>query len=120
MLPIGNTMTRKPKPQAYPVQYATRYPPGILERIDAVSPNRNEFIRQAVIKELGRKEMKGDKTMKIKLWVEDEDTGEVLEDLGTCLTDSPGRAVQMYDAEEAWIEKGHNADIHWEDITDRK
>ncbi len=51
---------RKPKPQAYPIQYAVRLPPGILERIDAVSPARSDFIRQAVIEKLERKEMKGE------------------------------------------------------------
>ena len=56
--------------------------------------------------------------MLIKLWVQDEETGEVLEDLGTCITDSPGRAIQMYDAEEAWAARGYDADIHWKDITD--
>lgn len=55
--------------------------------------------------------------MKIKLWVVDDDTDMVLEELGTCLTDNPSRAVQNYDQDEAWIEKGYNADIRWKDIT---
>jgi hypothetical protein len=57
--------------------------------------------------------------MRIKLWVKDVDTGEVLEDLGTCVTDSPGRAIQMYNQEEAWSERGYNADIAWKDITNQ-
>ena len=56
--------------------------------------------------------------MLIKLWVEDIDTGEVLQELGTCLTDNPGRAVQMYDEDEIWCDRGYNADIYWKDITD--
>jgi hypothetical protein len=55
--------------------------------------------------------------MRIKLWVQDMDTGKVLEELGTCLTDSPNRAVQMYDEDTKWFDKGYNADICWEDIT---
>ena len=55
--------------------------------------------------------------MRIKLWVQNEDTGEVLEDLGTCLTDNPARAVEMYNQDEAWAKKGYNADIHWKDIS---
>jgi len=55
--------------------------------------------------------------MRIKLWVEDVETGEVLEELGTCVTDNPNRAMQMYNQDEDWAEKGHNADIHWQDIT---
>lgn len=55
--------------------------------------------------------------MKIKLEVYDMDTGKTLETIGTCLTDSPARAVRMYDQDEAWIEKGYNADIRWVDIT---
>ena len=45
------------------------------------------------------------------------DTGKTLEELGECVTDSPGRAVQMYRQDEAWTAKGYNADIHWHDIT---
>lgn len=57
--------------------------------------------------------------MRIKLEVYNVDTGETLEDLGECVTDSPARAVQMYDNDEAWIEKGYNADIRWKDITNK-
>lgn len=57
--------------------------------------------------------------MRIKLWVVDVDTDAVLEELGTCLTDNPSRAVQNYDQDDAWIEKGYNADIRWKDITDK-
>jgi len=57
--------------------------------------------------------------MRIKLEVYDVDTGETLEEIGECLTDSPSRAVQNYDQDEAWIKKGYNADIRWKDITDK-
>ena len=57
--------------------------------------------------------------MRIRIFVKDMDTDEVLEELGTCLTDSPNRAIQMYDQDEAWAEKGYNANICWEDITDK-
>ena len=57
--------------------------------------------------------------MKIKVWVGDEDVqGKVLEELGTCLCDSPARAVQMYNQEQIWIDKGYNADIHYRIIED--
>ncbi len=51
--------------------------------------------------------------MKIKLQVIDAKTGDVLEELGDCLTDSPTRAVQMYHDEEKWEEKGYCADIKY-------
>ena len=57
--------------------------------------------------------------MRIKLEVYDVDTGETLEELGTCLTDSPNRAVQNYNEDEAWAERGYNADIRWTDITNQ-
>jgi hypothetical protein len=57
--------------------------------------------------------------MRIKLWVEDVDTGEVLEEIGECTTDNPSRAVQMYDQDDAWAEKGYNAEIRWKDITNQ-
>lgn len=57
--------------------------------------------------------------MKIRLYVKDLETGKVLEEVGTCLTDNPQRAAQMYHQEDAWIDKGYNADIAWEDITNR-
>lgn len=57
--------------------------------------------------------------MRIKLEVYDVDTNETLEEIGTCLTDSPNRAVQQYNQDEAWIEKGYNADIRWTDITNQ-
>lgn len=56
--------------------------------------------------------------MRIRLEVYDCDTNAPLEDLGTCLTDNPSRAVQVYDQDEKWIEQGYNADIRWFDITD--
>ena len=55
--------------------------------------------------------------MRIKLEVYDVDSGEVLEEIGECVTDNPARAVEMYNNEEAWCEKGYNADIRWKDIT---
>ena len=55
--------------------------------------------------------------MRIKFEVYDVDTGETLEEIGECVTDNPARAVEMYDNEEAWCEKGYNADIRWKDIT---
>jgi hypothetical protein len=33
---------------------------------------------------------------RIHLWVIDLDTGERVKDLGLCLTDCPGRALQMF------------------------
>ena len=57
--------------------------------------------------------------MRIKLEVYDVDTGKTLEELGDCLTDSPNRAIQMYDDDVKWSEKGYNADIRWKDITNK-
>ena len=57
--------------------------------------------------------------MTIRLWLQDDDTGEVIKQLGTCLTDSPSRAAQMYDREvDTCQEAGVNAQVHWQDITD--
>jgi hypothetical protein len=57
--------------------------------------------------------------MLIKIWVEDEETQEILEDLGTILTDSPSRATQPYHNQaDSWIEKGYEAAVYWEDITE--
>jgi hypothetical protein len=55
--------------------------------------------------------------MRIKIWVKDLETGAVLEELGTCLTDNPTRAVEMYNQDVAWAERGYNATIAWEDVT---
>ena len=57
--------------------------------------------------------------MRIRLEVFDSDTGAPLENLGTCLTDNPTRAVQMYNQDTVWAEKGYNADIRWFDITNK-
>ena len=57
--------------------------------------------------------------MRIRLEVFDSDTGAPLEDLGTCLTENPAGAVQMYDQDEKWIEQGYNADIRWFDVTNK-
>jgi len=51
---------------------------------------------------------------RIRIYVKDLETGESLEELGTCLTGNPVRAVEMYDEDDAWIEKGHNAVVAWE------
>jgi hypothetical protein len=56
--------------------------------------------------------------MRIKLWIEDGRNGDVLEELGTCLTDSPNRAAQMYESDtQKWEEQGCWAEVKWEDIT---
>jgi len=56
--------------------------------------------------------------MRIRIEVYDVDTGKILADLGECLTDSPSRALQMYeDDERAWCDKGYSADLRWVDIT---
>ncbi len=56
--------------------------------------------------------------MTIKLWIEDTDTGKVLEQLGTCLTDgNNARAAQMYAEQESkWCEQGYAANICWKII----
>lgn len=56
--------------------------------------------------------------MKIKLYVKDIDTNEILETIGTCITDNPTRAIQMYDdAVNHWCSLGYSASLEWEDIT---
>ena len=57
--------------------------------------------------------------MRIKLWVVDLEDGTILEDLGTCLTDSPGRALQMYNEDQAWTDRGYHVDLCWKDITNQ-
>jgi len=54
--------------------------------------------------------------MKIKIWVKDCETGKVLQDLGTCLCDSVSRALEMYDEDEAWENRGYCATIAWKEI----
>lgn len=57
--------------------------------------------------------------MEIKVWIQDELNGKVLEDLGTCVCDSPVRAIQMYDANaEVWFDRGYNADVYYSIIKD--
>ena len=52
--------------------------------------------------------------MKIRIYVKDMVTGTVLEELGTCVCDSPSRAVEMYqDEEDMWDDKGYCANIAW-------
>lgn len=54
--------------------------------------------------------------MRIKLWIETID-GEVLEELGECLTNSPTRAIELYqDIEELWADKGYSCGICYEVI----
>ena len=49
----------------------------------------------------------------IRVWIEDFD-GEVLEDLGTVITNSPNRALQMFNEDEnRWANKGYSPDICW-------
>lgn len=56
--------------------------------------------------------------MRIKLWIEDSD-GNILEELGNCLTDSPNRAAQMYnDRCTKYDDQGLVTDVCWKDITD--
>ena len=56
--------------------------------------------------------------MKIKLYVKDTETDEILDVIGTCITDSPGRAIQMYDdAVNHWCALGYSASLEWEDVT---
>lgn len=60
--------------------------------------------------------------MRIKLWIANDETDEHLQELGTCLTDSPNRAVQMYERDYAdelteYDEHGCAVSIRWEDIT---
>jgi hypothetical protein len=57
--------------------------------------------------------------MRIKIWVKDVETGDVLEELGECLTDSPNRAVQMYNEDDKWETLGYSADVCWKDITNQ-
>ena len=54
--------------------------------------------------------------MKIRLFVKDFDTDEELEDLGTCTTDSPSRAIEIYDNDRDWCERGYHAIMAWETI----
>lgn len=50
--------------------------------------------------------------MKIKVWIEDAETGKILEQLGTCLTDNISRALQMYTPEEdKWADKGYQPEV---------
>ena len=55
--------------------------------------------------------------MRIRIEVYDIGTNETLEIVSECLTDSPNRAIQMYDQDVKWTQKGYNADIRWIDIT---
>ena len=59
--------------------------------------------------------------MKIMLWIEDCDSGDVLEKLGECVTDSPNRAKQMYESRcNDWADKGWTPIVCWLDITDKE
>ena len=54
--------------------------------------------------------------MHIRIWVADED-GKELKDLGTCTTDSPNRALQMYqDDLDKYLEQGVGASLQWAEV----
>lgn len=56
--------------------------------------------------------------MRIKLWIANNDDNSVIKELGTCLTDSPNRALQMYQTKcDKYLERGINAGLRWKDIT---
>jgi hypothetical protein len=53
----------------------------------------------------------------ILIWIEDAQTGETLEELGTCVTDSPNRALDMYASNcQEWDNKGYAAVLKWKYI----
>jgi hypothetical protein len=55
--------------------------------------------------------------MNIRIWIETID-GNKLQDLGTCTTDSPSRAMQMYEDDvEAWANKDYACVIEYEEIS---
>jgi hypothetical protein len=55
--------------------------------------------------------------MRIKLWIESD--GDVIEELGECVTDNATRAVEMYDRKcDKWADKGYSPIIKWSDISD--
>ncbi len=48
--------------------------------------------------------------MIVRIEIRDNYDGHVIEDLGECLTDSPGRALQMYEGDlDKWLERGESA-----------
>jgi hypothetical protein len=56
--------------------------------------------------------------MRIRIYIKNLENDEVLEELGTCITDNPGRALQDYaEAEMNWAEKGYQPTLCYEDIT---
>ncbi len=58
---------------------------------------------------------------RIVIWIVD-DHGAVLDELGTCLTDNPNRAMEMYENDLVkWEERGYAAKLQWqwEDETKR-
>lgn len=51
---------------------------------------------------------------RIKIWIVDARDEATLEELGTCLTDSPRRALEMYQADcEKWDDKGYMPELRW-------
>ena len=57
--------------------------------------------------------------MLIKLWIEDVENETELEDLGTCLTDNPNRATELWeDNVMSWCDMGYAATIMWQEVSD--
>jgi hypothetical protein len=54
--------------------------------------------------------------MNIRIWIADEE-GIELKDLGTCTTDSPNRALQMYEDDlDTYLERGVSASLRWAEV----
>lgn len=63
------------------------------------------------------------KEVKIRVWIQDLETGEVIEELGTCITDSPNRALQMYQDDLAKVVDGGRgpiADLFYEEVVEEQ
>jgi hypothetical protein len=59
--------------------------------------------------------------MTIRVSVIDIETGSELEDLGTCVCDSPGQAIQTYgDAAIRWQDKGYEAEAVYREVKNDK
>jgi len=57
--------------------------------------------------------------MRIKIYIKDLELDKVLEQLGECVCDSPGRALQMYKVKQLlWAERGYQPTLCYEDISD--
>ena len=56
----------------------------------------------------------GQERGEIKITVQDYE-GNTIEELGTCITDSPNKALQMYEfATVKWSRQGYAAKLGWE------